>query len=74
MIAWRMTPAGVMIPTTWGRPVEKPAAPCPDHIREKLAAMRAEFAASPGMAARRRREENREKAKAAAEAQKAGRK
>lgn len=48
MIAWRMTPAGVMIPTTWGRTVDKPAAPCPAHIREKLAALRAEFAQKAG--------------------------
>lgn len=48
MIVWRQTPAGVMIQTTWGRPVDKPAAPCPAHIREKLAALRAEFAKRAG--------------------------
>lgn len=48
VIAWRMTPAGVMIPTTWARQVDKPAAPCPAHIREKLAALRAEFAKRAG--------------------------
>ena len=48
MIAWRKTPGGVLIQTTWGREPQKPAAPCPAHIREKLAALRAEFAKRAG--------------------------
>lgn len=48
MIVWRQTPAGVMIPTTWARQAEKPAAPCPAQIREQLAALRAEFATKAG--------------------------
>jgi hypothetical protein len=48
MIAWRQTPGGVLIPTSWGRPVQQPAAPCPDHIKAKLAALRAEFAQRAG--------------------------
>lgn len=48
MIVWRQTPGGVMIPKTWGRVVEKPAAPCPAHVREKLRALREEFATKAG--------------------------
>ena len=45
-MAYRATLGGVLVPMRHRPPApSKPAAPCPPVIREKLAALRAEFAA-----------------------------
>ena len=44
MIAWRTSVQGVLVPVQWRPTTHKGAAPCPQDIREKLAALRAEFA------------------------------
>lgn len=45
MIAWRTSTSGVLVPTYYRAPTPaKPAAPCPDAIRQRLRELRAEFA------------------------------
>lgn len=51
MTAWRLSPVGVLVPTTY-RPAgqsRNAAAPCPPAIRAKLAELRAEFAKRAGV-------------------------
>ncbi|MCM3565938.1 hypothetical protein [Hydrogenophaga intermedia] len=51
MTAWRLSPVGVLIPTTYrpsGQARSAPA-PCPPAIRERLRELRAEFAKRAGM-------------------------